>query len=330
VQGGAGQDTISGGAGNDLLEGGAGNDLLSTGSGSDTVDLDRLGGTDTVTDFSLIDSDNDGHYDDQLDVSDLTNGHGGPITAWDVVVSDDGHGNAMLTFPEGEVVVLQGVPPSAMATAQQRFAAGIPCFTAGTMILTPRGEVPVQDLRPGDTVVTMDNGIQPVVWAAARHLTHIDLLATPRLLPVRLTRAFTGSDRQLLVSPQHGLLVRHRGAEALARAAHLARLGTGQARVAQGSTAVTYVHLMFAHHQIVWSNGVPSESFYPGGWGLAMLDEVALLSLIRTFPQVAKHGASLGYGPTARPVLRMADLRDHVQGFPRAAGSPNCLDASHR
>jgi Hint domain len=145
------------------------------------------------------------------------------------------------------------------------------------------------------------------------------LMVMPRLLPVRLTRAFTGSDRQLLVSPQHGLLVRHQGAEALARAAHLARLDGGQARVANGVTSVTYVHLMFGHHQIIWSNGVPSESFYPGGWGLAMLDEAALLSLIRTFPRVAKLGAKLGYGPTARPVLRMADLRTDLRGFPKSA-----------
>ena len=168
-------------------------------------------------------------------------------------------------------------------------------------------------------MVTMDNGIQPVVWAALRQIGAIDLMATPRLLPVRLTRAFTGSDRQLLVSPQHGLLVRHQGAEALARAAHLARLNGGQARVARGAAAVTYVHLMFAHHQIIWSNGVPSESFYPGGWGLAMLDKAALLSLIRAFPRVAKLGAALGYGPTARPVLRMSDLRNDVRGFPRSA-----------
>ena len=64
-----------------------------------------------------------------------------------------------------------------------------------------------------------------MVWAASRHIGQVELMATPRLLPVRLTRAFTGSDRQLLVSPQHGVLVRHKGAEVLARSAHLARLG---------------------------------------------------------------------------------------------------------
>ena len=317
--GGTGDDILSGGTGQDMLRGGVGNDLLTLGAGNDGIAMDRFGGADMVTDFSLTDTDADGHYDDQIDVSDLTNGHGGPVTAWNVVVTDDGHGNALLTFPEGETLILQGVSPSQMSTAQQRYAAGIPCFTAGTLILTPRGEMPVQDLRPGDTVITMDNGIQPVVWAASRQIGGLELMAAPRLLPVRLTRAFTGSERQLLVSPQHGVLVRRQGAEVLARAAHLARLGSGQARVAKGVTSVHYVHLMFANHQIIWSNGVPSESFYPGGWGLSMLDPATLLSLARTFPRLALLGATAGYGPTARPALRMADLRDDIQGFPRVA-----------
>ncbi len=319
LSGDLGNDSLGGGDGNDTLDGGAGNDTLTTGAGRDIVDLDRFGGADIVTDFSLADTDSDGYYDDRIDVSDLQDSNGNPVTAWDVVVTDDGFGNAKLTFPQGETLVLQGVSPAQMSSAQQMHAAGIPCFTAGTMILTPRGEVPVQHLRPGDTVVTMDNGIQPVVWTAQRQIGMLDLMAAPRLLPVRLTPAFTGSDRQLLVSPQHGLLVRHQGAEALARAAHLARLNGGQARVAKGAMAVTYVHLMFAHHQIIWSNGVPSESFYPGSWGLAMLDEAALLALIRAFPGVATLGAALGFGPTARPVLRMGDLRNDLRGFPRSA-----------
>ncbi|HHI69502.1 MAG TPA: type I secretion protein, partial [Rhodobacteraceae bacterium] len=33
-----------------------------------------------------------------------------------------------------------------------------PCFTAGTMIATPDGDVPVEDLQPGDLVLTQDHG----------------------------------------------------------------------------------------------------------------------------------------------------------------------------
>ncbi len=308
ISGGARGDTIFGDAGNDTLRGEAGDDLVTGGAGNDSFALDRFGGADIITDFSLNDTDNDGQYDDQIDVGNLINAQGGPVTARDVVVTDDGFGNAKLTFPGGETLVLQGVSPSQMATVQQRHAAGIPCFTAGTLILTPRGEVPVDSLRPGDLVSTLDNGLQPVAWAASRYLDPVGLLSRPDLRPVRLTKGFTGNGRDLLVSPQHGVLIRHGQSEGLARATHLARLEGNQVRLAQGLRDVTYVHLMFARHQIIYANGTPSESFYPGSWGLAMLDPAALVSLARQFPALARDGAAAAYGPTARPVLRFADL----------------------
>ena len=137
VYGGTGQDTIFGGTGNDVLSGDGGDDTLTGGSGNDTFAFERAGGHDRIVDLDLGDANGDGFYNDQLDVSDLRTPSGDPVTAFDVTVIDDGNGNARLIFPEGESVVLQGVSPAQMATAQQRHAAGIPCFTPDTMILTP-------------------------------------------------------------------------------------------------------------------------------------------------------------------------------------------------
>ena len=44
----------------------------------------------------------------------------------------------------------------------------IPCFVAGTMIATPDGDRAVETLRPGDLVLTHDDGPQPVRWAGQR------------------------------------------------------------------------------------------------------------------------------------------------------------------
>jgi hypothetical protein len=38
------------------------------------------------------------------------------------------------------------------------------CYLEGTQILTPTGEMPIQDLKIGDTVVTRWSGIQPIKW----------------------------------------------------------------------------------------------------------------------------------------------------------------------
>lgn len=97
ITGGSGADVISGGSGVDVLSGGAGNDTLEGGTGADTFQFDQSGGSDIITDFniSLV----DGKTTDQLDVSDLRTQSGTPVRWSDVTVSDDGFGNAMLTFP---------------------------------------------------------------------------------------------------------------------------------------------------------------------------------------------------------------------------------------
>ncbi len=40
----------------------------------------------------------------------------------------------------------------------------IPCFCAGTQILTPHGEVPVERIRAGMEVVTISGAVTPVIW----------------------------------------------------------------------------------------------------------------------------------------------------------------------
>ncbi|MFM1862967.1 MAG: hypothetical protein RLZ26_1489, partial [Pseudomonadota bacterium] len=47
-------------------------------------------------------------------------------------------------------------------------AAAVVCFAAGTLIQTDRGARRVEDLRPGDGVVTLDRGVQPLRWAGSR------------------------------------------------------------------------------------------------------------------------------------------------------------------
>ena len=206
LAGNLGDDNLTGGAGADTLWGGAGNDTLEGGDDDDVFAFDRGGGDDLVTDFDLADTDADGFYNDQLDVSALRTPAGDPVTAFDVTVVDDGFGNAKLIFPEGETVVLQGVAPSQMATANQRYRAGIPCFTPGTQILTATGLRPVEALRPGELIQTRDNGLQPLVWVGLRRLRPAELALAPHLRPVRIAPGTLGNDAALIVSPQHGVL----------------------------------------------------------------------------------------------------------------------------
>lgn len=310
ILGGSGDDVITGGAGDDLLAGDGGSDTLTGGAGYDTFYVLGGSGQDVITDFDTGDDDGDGVFNDQINVDFLTDTEGNPVNVADVVVTDDGFGNARLSFPNGESLVLLGVPVSQMSSYQQLHAAGIPCFAAGTRIRTPGGDVPVETLRAGDQVTTLDAGPQPVLWRAVTRLGRETLARTPSLRPVIVKPGVLGNTRPVTVSQQHGLLLDVPGGEVFVRAKHLAE--TPLARIAHGKRQVTYVHLMFDRHQVISSDGIPSESFYPGPQALRMLGPAALLSLRRAAPWLFAGIPLCTYGPRARPVLPRKDVRHAV------------------
>lgn len=324
LAGGAGDDQITGGSvddilvgdeGADTLTGGAGDDTLITGTGLDRLVLETSGGADTVFDFDM--TPNGAQTTDQLDVSDLRDGANNPVNAWDVVVSDDGSGNAVLTFPGGESVTLIGVAPAAVSSAPQLHAMGIPCILAGQRVATPRGPVPVEDLGPGDLVATREGGALPVLWAGARRVSGAEMRADPRLLPVEIKAGRLGNARPVRLSALHAVFVPEGAGGALARAGHLAATGWGGARckagLARHKKGVSYHHLLLPRHALISVEGLWVESFWPGRQGLAALDLTQRSQMIRALPRLA--GAVWGgerveqaYGPPAAPFLKRRQI----------------------
>lgn len=194
---------------------------------------------------------------------------------------------------------------------------GVICFLPGTLIDTPAGPRPVEDLNPGDPVLTRDNGARPLVWCGQTRLSGAELFLHPRLRPVRLRAGVLGSGRpgrDLLVSPGHRLILRVPATlcaerEVLVQAEDLQ---DGHAIRRDFSVAgVVYHHLMFERHEIITAEGMDCESFHPG-----LADPMVLKWHARTLER-ARPGtvAAPGqYGPVARPcpgpgeaaILRMA------------------------
>jgi hypothetical protein len=135
----------------------------------------------------------------------------------------------------------------------------VPCFTAGTMIATSKGEVAAEALTIGDRVFTRDNGIQDIVWVGQRTLTAEALAAQPKLQPVMVRAGALGPnapETDLLVSPNHQMLITDRQnelyfneSEVLVAAKHLVHLD-GIDRVTAQSDII-YVHIMCAQHEVV-------------------------------------------------------------------------------
>lgn len=182
---------------------------------------------------------------------------------------------------------------------------GPPCFTPGTMILTPAGEVPVEDLAPGDLVMTRDDGARPLRWTGRRRVD-----ATGDFAPVRFATGIIGNSRPLLVSPQHRILVTGWQAELACGIAEVfvaaKHLVDGHQITRAPQDSIDYIHLMFDRHQIVTSNGAPTESFFPGDFILEG-DRALRAELNALFPALEAMCPPEEW-QTARPVARGAEL----------------------
>ncbi|KAA0912072.1 Hint domain-containing protein [Aquicoccus porphyridii] len=185
-------------------------------------------------------------------------------------------------------------------------AGGVICFTPGTRIETPEGPRRVEDLREGDRVQTKDNGAQDVLWIGSRRMTGARLFAMPRLRPVRIRAGALGvgrPDEELIVSPEHRMVVKGSVAralfntdEVLVRAKDMVN---GRDVVTDSQLReVTYVHLLLPAHQVVWANGVETESFHPANTAISTLGARDRERLLRRFP--AFEYSPRSYGDYAR------------------------------
>ncbi|MFD0980513.1 Hint domain-containing protein [Tropicimonas aquimaris] len=197
-------------------------------------------------------------------------------------------------------------PDTVTLTTVNPASSGMICFASGTMITTPLGERPVEDLQVGDLVLTLDSGARPIRWIGAREVE-----ATGEMAPIRFAPGALGAERELLVSPQHRMLVSSAdlelatgSCEALVAAKHLVN-GRDVARQEGGT--VTYHHFMFDQHELVWANGVPAESFLVASNSVSAMTPEMLAEFKALFPELITDHAR--QGDLARPVLRGWEAR---------------------
>ncbi len=148
----------------------------------------------------------------------------------------------------------------------------IPCLTLGTHIQTPDGSVKIENLQRGMPVTTISGENKNLLAIFSRRLTQSDLLQNPKLYPVRITAGALGKglpEVDLLVSRQHRILVsspivtRMFGVpETLIAAIKLVELPG--IFVDTSVTEVTYFHLLFENHEVVFAEGAPTESLLLG------------------------------------------------------------------
>lgn len=335
LSGGAGNDSIVGGASDDLIDGGDGRDTLEGGAGADTLtggaDADVFlidNGGDLITDFDAVTGIGNADTTDN-DFVDLTAFYNATTLAnWNANNPTSQYGVALgwLRADQEDGVLdqagglqLQNGGSAVAASELNAENTGVVCFAGGTLILTPWGEVPIEALSKGDLVVTRDNGPKPIVWIGKRHVSAQELERNPRFKPIWISQSVTGGDAPMIVSRQHGLLVQlEDGSETLVRAGHLARMRGGKARVMEGCRKVTYFHLMFEAHEILYANGGPAESFYPGANAFGALANSAREEVLSLFPGLYPSRPENLYGDRVRPVACFRELPGHLTALAHA------------
>ncbi len=171
----------------------------------------------------------------------------------------------------------------------------MPCFTPGTSIATPKGECAVEDLAPGDRVITRDNGTCEIRWTGRQTLDHGRLAAAAHLQPILIARGSLGyglPERDMLVSPNHRFLVAadrtmlcFEDHEALAAAKHLIDHRLIRPVRALG---VTYILFLCDRHEVVLANGVWAEAFHPWDQSLNGLGNAQRSEIFELFPELAE------------------------------------------
>ena len=322
--------TIDTGAGNDTLIGGTGDDTFTGGLGNDTFVYTASGGMDVITDFGAGESgpinDGDQTNNDFIDLSSFytpaalaaynasNGGLADLVTELALLRADaedgvlDGIINGVdISADTGDINLTLENGGSPVTGSALRFDnTNVVCFAKGTLIRTAAGNRRIECLRTGDFVFTKDNGLQRIRWIGSKTVA-----AKGKLAPVVITAGVLGNRRDLKVSPQHRMLVTGDKAErlfgereVLVPAKHL----TNWAGIYQQECEeITYFHILFETHEIVFAEGAASESFHPGEFGMSTLEEAARDEILELFPELKTNARA--FGPAARRSLRKGEAQ---------------------
>jgi hypothetical protein len=139
----------------------------------------------------------------------------------------------------------------------------MPCFGAGTEILTPDGMIAVENLAVGDEVLSARTGApQKIIWTGARRVDVARHANPEKVMPVRVRAGALAPglpERDLILSPDHALLLDGHLVEAKTLVNGATILWDKSRR------AVTYHHIELAEHDVVLAEGIPAETFLDSG-----------------------------------------------------------------
>jgi len=323
TEGGADTITIGDGLTADHIKSGDGADVITIGDGASLKNIESGDGDDTITvgdDFTANDIDTGNGADgltigDGAVVDDIDTGNGNDT----VTVGDDFTADQLKTKDGDDVVTvgsnavindLDGGNGNDQLNSDTEFPGAsnfeIICFARRTLIETEHGNVPIEALRAGHRIRTLDNGFQCIRWIGSTRVAGLGVHA-----PVRIAAGALGNARPLWVSQQHRMLMsgwnielNFGEREVLVAAKHL--VGIAGIDIVD-VPSVEYFHMLFDQHEIVFAEGVESESFHPGAVGMDSLSKQAQAEVCSLFSGLLTEPES--YGKAARLSVKSFEAR---------------------
>lgn len=192
------------------------------------------------------------------------------------------------------------------------------CYGAGTLIATPAGPCPIEQLQPGDHV-TGEAG-EPLRIRLIRH--NVQSFDTCRLdqRPVRIAPHAFGRDRPfqpLILSSQHRVVLGGHGqleggghSPCFVPAKALTELK--RVRFMAGRRKMDWYHILLDRHAVIWANGVASESLLLGP---SMLADYSPAQMRRLSNASQRPLSSLKTDRPAYPCLSLRQSRTLIAGF---------------
>ena len=181
------------------------------------------------------------------------------------------------------------------------------CFGAGARVTMGDGSLcTVEKLQAGMEVRTRDHGPQALRW-----IGQVTLRAHGPFAPVTFASGTLGNLGALTLGPLQRIFLYQRGQRRLGSRAEVLiqaqSLVDGRKVLQREGGFVTYYHLVFDDHQIIYVEGIPVESMLVSRATVARLPEVLAKDLSERFPHLNQNAHFAQDLPTEQVT---ADIRD--------------------
>ena len=158
------------------------------------------------------------------------------------------------------LTVLPGTKARADGTKWWQVNCDPSCFLRGTAIMTPTGEVPVEDLRIGDRVETVRGRSMTIRWIGRHTYERTESALSASAMPIRVVKDAIADGvpkRDLYLSPGHALLIDGM----LIRVQDLVNGTSIRASAPADLQRLEYFHILLDSHEAVLAEGAAAETF---------------------------------------------------------------------